>query len=72
MIHGLHEVGFHPPYDLAHGLQVAVEGVSGGLAGVTGWFSYAAASALFGLMLGGVIVFILHKVLKLGHPGGAH
>ncbi len=72
VIHGLHEVGFHPPYDLAHGVQAAVEGISGGLAGVTGWFSYAAASALFGLLLGGVIVFVLHKVLKLGHPGGAH
>jgi predicted DNA repair protein MutK len=39
---------------------------------VLGWATYAGLSALFGLALGGVIVFVLHKVFKLGHAPGAH
>jgi hypothetical protein len=66
ILHGLHEVGLHGPSDLAHGIQHAVEGVSGALAGVLGWVSYAGVSALVGLVLGAVIAFLLHKVFKFG------
>lgn len=72
IIHALHELGWNPLYDLGHGVQHAVESVTGSFAGVMGWFSYAAFSALFGLLLGGLIVFVLHKVLKIGHGAGAH
>jgi len=66
ILHGLHEVGLHGPSDLAHGIQHAVEGVSGALAGVLGWVSYAGVSALVGLVLGAVIAWVLHKVLRIG------
>ncbi len=67
ILHGLHELGLHGPGDLAHGIQHAIEGATGALGGVLGWVSYAAVSALAGLLLGTVIAFVLHKLLGLGH-----
>ena len=48
--------------------------VTGGLSGILGWATYAAASALVGLVLGTVLFFVLHKVFGLGHgkEEGAH
>lgn len=70
ILHGLHELGIHGPSDLAHGIQHAVEEATGPLAGVLGWLTYAALSALVGLALGLAIVFVLHKVFKMGHGVG--
>ncbi|MEM7779154.1 MAG: DUF808 domain-containing protein [Pseudomonadota bacterium] len=67
IIHGTHEVGFHLFYDLAHGAEYAVAGVAGSLSGIAGWITYAAVSAILGLVLGAVIAFLLHKVL--GYEG---
>jgi hypothetical protein len=36
------------------------------LGGVLGWLTYAAGSALVGLILGAVIALVLHKVLGVG------
>ena len=66
VLHGLHELGVHGPSDIAHGIQHAVEQMAGPLAGVLGWTTYAALSAAFGLLLGAIIAFVLHKVLKVG------
>ena len=70
ILHGLHELGLHGPSNWAHGVQHAVETVTGGLSGLLGWATYAAISALVGLGLGFVIVFLLHKVFKMGHGMG--
>ena len=70
ILHGLHELGLHGPSNWAHGVQHAVETVTGGLSGLLGWATYAAISALVGLGLGFVIVFLLHKVFKIGHGMG--
>ena len=70
ILHGLHELGIHGPSDWAHGIQHAVEAVSGGLSGILGWATYAAISALVGLAIGFVIVFVLHKVFGFGHGVG--
>lgn len=72
ILHSLHELGIHGPSDWAHGIQHAVEGVTGGLSGIAGWLTYAGISALVGLVLGLVIVFVLHKVFKMGHGVGAN
>ena len=72
LIHGLHEIGLHNLSDFSHGLQDGVEQLTGGLGGILGWLTYAAISAIVGLVTGAVIVFILHKVFKLGHETGAH
>jgi len=70
VIHGLHELGVHGPSDWAHGVQHAVEEATGPLASVAGWFTYAAISAVVGLAIGLAIVFVLHKVLRMGHGVG--
>lgn len=67
ILHGLEEVGIPAPAHFAHDIQHAVEAATGGLGGVLGWFTYAALSAIFGLVLGAVIALVLHKVLGLGH-----
>ena len=72
VLHGLEELGIAGPAHLAHDIQHVVEQSTGALSGVLGWATYAAASALTALALGGVIVFVLHKVFKLGHEPGAH
>ncbi|WP_209347839.1 DUF808 domain-containing protein [Pontixanthobacter sp. CEM42] len=72
LIHGLHEIGLHNLSDFSHGLQHGVEELTGGLGGILGWLTYASISALVGLIAGGVIVFVLHKVLKIGHSEEAH
>ena len=70
VIHGLHELGLHGPSDWAHGVQHAVEEATGPLAGVAGWFPDAALSAIVGLAIGLLIVFVMHKVLRMGHGVG--
>lgn len=72
VLHGLEELGVHAPADVMHSIQHGVEGVTGALSGVLGWLSGAIFSGIFGLVLGGVIVFVLHKVLKIGHEVQAH
>ncbi len=67
IIHGTHEVGFDLLYNIAHGAEYAVAGATGALSGVLGWFTYAAISAVVGLVLGAVIAFVLHKVI--GYEG---
>ena len=62
ILHGLHELGLHGPSDVAHAIQHAVEGVTGPLAGVLGWLTYALASAVAGLALGSVIALAVHAV----------
>ena len=71
VLHALEQLGFTGPAHLAHGLQHAVEGATGALAGVLGWLTYAAASALVGLVLGSVVAVIIHQALKL-RGAGAH
>lgn len=66
ILHGLEVMGASGPADVAHGIQRAIEGATGALAGVLGWLTYAAISALVGLVLGSIIAFVLHKVLKVG------
>lgn len=67
VLHGLEELGLGGPAHFVHDLEVAVHDAAGSLGGVLGWLTYAALSAVAGLALGGLIVFVLHKVFKLGH-----
>lgn len=66
ILHGLEDFGFNAPADIAHGIQHAVENATGALSGVLGWLSYAAVSAVVGLVLGFAIAILLHKVFKFG------
>lgn len=66
IVHGTHEIGFHGIYDIIHGAEGVVVAAAGALGGVAGWLTYAALSGVVGLVLGGIIAFILHKVLGVG------
>lgn len=70
ILHGTHEVGFDLFYNIAHSAEYAVAGMTGAMSGVMGWITYAGVSALFGLILGAIIAFILHKVAHMGHGFG--
>ncbi|WFL76809.1 DUF808 domain-containing protein [Altererythrobacter arenosus] len=72
ILHGLEELGLHAPAELAHGLQHAVEEATGALSGILGWLTYAGLSAIFGLVLGAIIVFVLHHVFKFDPHAEAH
>ena len=66
ILHGLAEIGIDGPEHWIEGIEHGVSEVAGAAGGVLGWLSFAGLSALFGLALGAVIVFVLHKVLKVG------
>ena len=70
IVHGTHELGFDLLYDIAHGAEYAVKAAVDGLSGLLGWLTYAAISAIIGLLLGFVIATLLHKVILRGK--GAH
>ena len=66
ILHGLEELGVHGPADVAHAVQHAVEQATGPISAGTGWLSYAIVSAIVGLVLGAIVAFVLHKVLRVG------
>ncbi len=68
ILHGTEVLGLHGPTELAHGIQHAVAAATGPLGGVLGWFSYAVASAIVGLVLGGVVAAAVHLVQKVRAP----
>jgi uncharacterized protein len=72
LLHGVHELGWHAPSDWAHDAQLAVETATGSLAGILGWATYAALSALVGLVLGAIIALVLHKLLGIGNETADH
>jgi predicted DNA repair protein MutK len=65
ILHGAHELGLHAPSDAAHAVQHAVEQATGTLSGILGWLTYAALSALAGLILGALTAVILHTGQKV-------
>ncbi|WP_305095794.1 DUF808 domain-containing protein [Croceibacterium aestuarii] len=69
VLHGLEELGLGAPAEIIEGARHGVETAAGMLAGVLGWAAQAILSALFGLVLGAVAVFVLHKVLRIGAHG---
>lgn len=72
ILHGLAELGVAGPEHWIEGIQHGVSEIAGRAGGVLGWLTFAGLSALTGLVLGAVIVFLLHKVLGLGHDDEAH
>ncbi|GGD49343.1 DUF808 family protein [Erythrobacter arachoides] len=72
ILHGLAQVGVAGPEHWVEGIEHGVSDIAGAAGGVLGWLTFAGISALVGLALGGVIVFVLHKVLGLGHAVEEH
>ena len=64
ILHGAHELGLHGPSDWAHGVQHAVELATGPLGAALGWLTYAALSAIAGLVLGAIVAVAVHGAQK--------
>ncbi|KRC78881.1 DUF808 domain-containing protein [Sphingomonas sp. Root241] len=62
LIHGLEVLGVHEPAGTIHHAAEAVMHATGSLGGIAGWLVTAIASGLFGLLVGGVLAFGLHKI----------
>jgi len=60
VLHGLYELGVPGPEHAVKAIRHTVEATAGGLGGVFGWMTYAALSALVGLVLGAIIATMLH------------
>ena len=58
---GIDELGWHTLYDVVHHLEEGVAGVAG-VGGVLAWLVNTLASALLGLVVGGIIVAVLHVI----------
>jgi predicted DNA repair protein MutK len=62
VLNGLDELGFHAPYDLVHDIEHEVEHAVHTLSSVLGWLTNTACSAVFGLLLGALIMVVLHFI----------
>lgn len=71
ILHGLAEIGIAGPEHWVEGIQHGVSAIAGQAGGILGWLTFAGLSAVTGLILGAIIAFILHKVLKVGHEDTA-
>jgi len=67
ILHGLAEIGIAGPEHWVAGIEHGVSEIAGRAGGILGWLTFAGLSALVGLILGAVIVFLLHNVLGFGH-----
>jgi len=64
VVHGLHELGWHPVYDAIHHLaEVAAHGVSENLAGAVSWSVTAGLDGVFGLLWGIVLIPLATRVI---------
>lgn len=62
-IHGLHEFGFHQPYEwIAENASGIAEKVGHALSGTVHWFATAFADGVFGFALGSVIALIISRI----------
>ncbi len=59
LLHGMGVLGFHAPEDFVKGIASSIGG------GVQGWLVSALMSGLFGLIVGGIIAAVMHKVQAL-------
>lgn len=62
LVHGLEVLGVHEPAGTIHHAAEAAMHATGSLGGIAGWLVAAIASGLFGLLIGGVLAFGLHKI----------
>ena len=64
LLAGADELGWEWPYHLVHELEHAVDGVAG-VGGVLAWLANTLASAIVGLTVGTVLVFVISRLPRL-------
>ncbi len=67
---GLDELGWHGLYDAVHHAEEAVAHALPALGGFLGWLTNTIASAILGLIVGGVVVAVMHVIPRRG--SGTH
>ena len=74
LIHGLHELGWHLPYDMIHDVAVGVAAGAGQMAGAVEWIVTAALDGVVGLVVGAILIPIVKTVMGMfgGEKTGAH
>ncbi len=60
LLSGSDRLGWHPPYDLVHDAKDHIRHAVKPFGGVLGWLFDTGASAVFGLVVGAVIVALMH------------
>ncbi|MFM5908255.1 MAG: DUF808 domain-containing protein [Novosphingobium sp.] len=65
LVDGAKKLGFTPAYDAIHAAEHAVSHATGALGGVFGWLTNAALSGVVGLVLGVIVAWFIHRVLKV-------
>ncbi|GAA4732684.1 DUF808 domain-containing protein [Nocardioides endophyticus] len=70
---GLDELGWHAPYEFVHHLEHEVHHAIGGTLGsIAGWLTNTFASAVFGLVVGALILGVLHLIPRRTKADAAH
>ncbi|MGB2203307.1 MAG: DUF808 domain-containing protein [Pseudooceanicola atlanticus] len=74
LIHGLHELGWHLPYDMIHDVAVGVAAGAGQMAGAVEWVVTAGLDGVVGLVVGAILIPIVKTVMGMfgGEKTGAH
>jgi hypothetical protein len=67
---GVDELGFHPPYEFVHHLEVLVHDATGALGGFLGWLTNTLGSAVVGAVVGAVVVAVVHLIPR--RSAGTH
>jgi hypothetical protein len=61
---GTDDLGWHGLYDAVHHLEEAAHHAAGALGGFVGWLVNTFASAVVGLVVGGIIVLVMSLIAK--------
>ena len=68
---GLDDLGWHWPYDTVHHLEEDVADAASAVGGFASWLTNTLASAVLGIVVGGVIAFVVHQIRHRGHGDDA-
>ena len=69
---GLDDLGWHPPYEFVHHLEEDVHHAVSGIGGALGWLVNTACSAVFGIVVGAVVVAVVHLLPSRSKKPAAH
>ena len=74
LVHGLHELGWHLPYDTIHDIAVGLAAGAGDLAGTVEWTVTAFLDGLIGLAVGAILIPLVKLATGLfgGKASGVH
>lgn len=64
---GIDDLGWHAPYDLVHHAEEWARDALGAVGGAAAWTINTLASALLGVLVGGLLAGVMHVLPKRGH-----